>query len=184
MKHIVQQRLFYRPQRTPSEVLLDGKRICFALEDELREQPGVPVAQWKIAKVTAIPAGDFALQLVDSPKHGKETMRLVGVPGFEFIDIHGGNNEGDTEGCIITGTELDREGKIPGGKSKPALTALRAILVPWLKVGEEVVWSVRNPAHWAGPPQPDPLNLLEPLKSQLAPSKPEPQLPPPADDHA
>ena len=151
MIHVIHQRTKYRKDRTPGEVLISGVRVCYSLEDELRELPGVPVEQWKLKGKTAIPAGQYELRLEDSPRFGKDTLTLIEVPGFEAIRIHGGNDEGDTEGCPVMGEELDAQDKIPGGKSQPGLKALKARLLPALKVGEKVVWDVRNPGGYEGP---------------------------------
>lgn len=151
MLHIVHQRLAYRKDRTLGGAFLDGQRLCYTLEDELRELPGCPVSDWKIDGKTAIPAGTYQLELVDSPHHGKDTLQLKGVPGFQYIHIHAGNTENDTEGCVLVGFEIDTDEDIKGGTSKPALVKLKALLVPKLKAGEEVIWDVRNPAGYCGP---------------------------------
>ena len=154
MIHIVHQRLRYQPKRTPGELLISNVHVCFALEDELRELPGVPVGQWKLKERTAIPAGHYQLGLADSPRFGKDTHTLLAVPGFSEIRVHGGNDEDDTEGCVLVGLALDKDDKITGGKSQPALRLLKERLVPALKAGEEVVWDIRNPPGYEGPPAP------------------------------
>ena len=154
MIHIVHQRLRYRPSRTPGELLISGVHVCFTLEDELRELPGVPVEQWKGKERTAIPAGHYQVGLVDSPHFGKGTLALLNVPGFEAIRIHGGNTEEDTEGCVLVGLQLGADNKIRGGQSQPALKLLKERLVPALKAGEEVIWDIRNPPGYEGPVAP------------------------------
>ncbi len=151
MIHVIHQRTKYRPLRTPGAVWIAGQRICFSLEDELRELPGVPVAQWKVQDETAIPAGHYRVALVDSPHFGRDTLALLDVPGFTDCRVHAGNKEADTRGCPLMGAQLDAEDLIPGGQSKPGLNALRAILVPALKAGEDVIWDVRNPDGYIGP---------------------------------
>lgn len=151
MIHVVHQRTKYRKDRTPGEVLISGEHICFSLEDELRELPGVPVEQWKVKTRTAIPAGHYLVALEDSVRFGKNTLTLLAVPGFSAIRVHGGNTEADTEGCPMMGAELGSDDRIPGGKSEPGLAAIRARLVPALKAGEKVIWDVRNPPSYDGP---------------------------------
>src|SRR3990167_11201925 len=113
MIHVVHQRTKYRKDRTPGEILISGQRICFSLEDELCEVPGVPVEQWKVKERSAMPALHYSLKLVDSPRFGKDTLALIPPPGvdcgFSELRIHGGNDEHDTEGCPLMGVELDRE---------------------------------------------------------------------------
>ena len=70
------------------------------------EDPERPV---KVKGVTAIPCGVYAIRLYDSPKHGKDTPELVGVPGFQHVQIHPGNYVTDTEGCILPGLARDVE---------------------------------------------------------------------------
>jgi hypothetical protein len=154
MIHLVHQRLRYRKGRTPGELLISGQRICFTVEDELRELPGVPVGQWKKKNDTAIPAGQYVVALVDSPTFGKDTLTLRDVPGFDLIRVHSGNDEEATRGCPLVGSELDGEDKIPYGKTRGALKELKERLVPALKAGEVVIWDTRNPEGWQGPPSP------------------------------
>lgn len=153
MIHVIHQRTKYRKDRTPGEVLISGTRICFSLEDELRELAGVPVEEWKVKGKTAIPSGHYVVALVDSPRFGKDTLTLLDVPGFAEIRVHGGNDETATEGCPLMGAELDEDDKIPGGRSQPGLKALRGALLPALQAGDQVVWDVRNPPGYDGPPQ-------------------------------
>lgn len=114
---------------------------CHTLEDAVREVVGVPVSVWKIPKVTAIPAGTYQLELYDSPKHGANTLRLVGVPGFDEVEIHEGNKPEDTDGCILVGAK--RAGAAIY-ESVNALAALKAIVVPELKAGRAVSITVES----------------------------------------
>jgi len=132
---------------TLGTLALDGMQQCDTLEDVIRERPGVPVAQWKVQDDTAIPAGRYRLALVVSKRFGPDTMSIEGVEGFKEIRIHGGNDEADTRGCVLVGTAVpDPQGD--GGNvahSQDALKALKALVVPRLKAGEEGWITVRNP---------------------------------------
>ncbi|MGE4163859.1 MAG: DUF5675 family protein [Vicinamibacterales bacterium] len=142
-------------QRDPTEVYstfgalrLDGRRLCFTLEDAIREVAGVPVDQWKVPGKTAIPAGRYPLTLVNSPRFGPATFSLLGVPGFDLIRIHAGNSHGDTEGCILVGQAKLVDPMTDGGdllRSKAALADLKTLLVPRLRGGESAFLTVRNP---------------------------------------
>lgn len=120
--------------------------LCWTLEDVIREQPGIPVAQWKVAGQTAIPAGRYRITAVNSPKFGPETLSVNDVPGFDLIRIHPGNDARDTEGCILVGV-----GKVPtadGGnltESRLALAALKARVLPVLEVHADVWLTIQNP---------------------------------------
>ena len=118
------------------------------LEDAIRELPGVPVEEWKIPGKTAISAGRYKVELVDSPKFGPDTLTLLDVPGYTVIRVHAGNDDEDTDGCPLTGMRIIPDPEGDGGNisdSKTALNKLKEYLVPKLKAGEEVYWNVVNP---------------------------------------
>lgn len=94
---------------TAGELFVGGSWFCYTLEDEIREVPGLPVAQWKIPGETAIPAGSYAVTFEPSRHFGREMPRLHNVAGFEGILIHAGNTTSDTEGCILVGDRLQME---------------------------------------------------------------------------
>lgn len=134
---------------TLGRLSLDGSHQCDTLEDAIRETVpgGVPVSEWKKAGITAIPSGRYRLELVNSPAFGADTLSLMAVPGFSLIRIHSGNDDTNTEGCILVGTAVeDPQGD--GGdvvNSRVALAALKAKVVPRLKAGEEGWIEVVNP---------------------------------------
>jgi len=136
-------------QTTFGRLAIDGQHVCDTLEDAIRETVagGVPVSEWKKHGITAIPAGIYKLALVNSPKFGPDTLTLVNVPGFSEIRIHSGNDDADTEGCILVGTARD-DPQGDGGdvvNSKIALAALKSKVVPVLKADQDVRIEVRNP---------------------------------------
>lgn len=100
------QRLKAAPGYTLGRLSLDGKHLCWTLEDTLRP-PGV-----KIPGQTAIPAGRYAIEMRWSPRFKAVLPWIKDVPGFEWILIHAGNQAGDTEGCILVGTEPGAPGWI------------------------------------------------------------------------
>lgn len=70
-------------------------------------------------RVSSIPAGTYTLRRYRSPKRGYDVFMLVGVPGRSAIEIHSGNTEEDTEGCILLGLRYGvlsvRDEDQPGG---------------------------------------------------------------------
>jgi hypothetical protein len=94
---------------TISDVEVDGKLVCYGLEDTVREVEGVPVQDWKIAGKTAIPCGTYPVEITYSNRFGHDTMQIMDVPGFEGIRIHAGNASADTEGCLLVGTAKSKD---------------------------------------------------------------------------
>lgn len=130
---------------------IDDVYECDTLEDMIREKVGQPVASWKVPKETAIASGTYALYLVDSPAHGPDTLRLRGVEGFDFIDIHSGVTKESTEGCITVGNDIhmnENPPRISGGLLNHVLAKLKAKVVPALKAGVLCTIEIRNPPGW------------------------------------
>jgi hypothetical protein len=120
--------------------------ICDVLEDEVREIEGVPVAEWKIHGVTAIPHGTYDIVFQDSQRFGPDTITLLNVPGYQYIRGHAGNRSADTEGCLLFGIRNSEntisDSRISLGKVKellrPYLEAGRTVQIEIIKAAEEV----------------------------------------------
>lgn len=126
----------------------DEHQLCYTLEDEVREVPDVPVADWKIKGATAIPAGRYRVTLEFSGRFGADTLTINDVPGFQYIRMHAGNTEKDTEGCPLLGMEIDPHG-IVGGTSRPAVKLVQFVVRDALARGEEVWMTVSNHSELA-----------------------------------
>ncbi len=139
------QRYEAQPNRTFGRMLAeDGHRLCYVLEDAVREIEGRPVAEWKIHGKTAIPAGDYQITLENSPRFGPDTLTVSGVPGFVGVRMHAGNTEADTEGCPLLGMEVTPTG-IMGGTSRPAVSLIKVLVQQAIREGETVWMRVVNP---------------------------------------
>jgi len=115
---------------------MDGNFRAFTLEDRVREILGQPVERWKVAGETAIPAGKFVVvvdkserfSLRASQRFGRAiqvwTIRLLDVPGFTGVRVHGGNRSVDTEGCILAGLSHPARENFIGG-SRAALDMIQ-----------------------------------------------------------
>lgn len=101
--------------------------VCYTLEDEIREQVGVPVSEWKIKGATAIPQGTYKLSLENSPRFGPDTLTVHDVPGFTGVRMHAGNTSDDTEGCPLLGLQVT-ETAIVAGTSRPAVDIVKRIV--------------------------------------------------------
>lgn len=121
----------------------DEHQLCYTLEDEVREIPGKPVSEWKIKGATAIPAGRYRVTLQDSPRFGRDTLTIHDVPGFDYIRMHAGNTEADTEGCPLLGMDIDPRG-IVGGTSRPAVKLVQFLVRDAIDRGELVWIDINN----------------------------------------
>ena len=85
---------------------IDNKFECYTIEDEHREI--------KKRGETRIPEGIYDIRFREvmsgmtqryREKYSFFTwhLQLMNVPGFEYIYIHAGNTEKDTDGCILIG---------------------------------------------------------------------------------
>lgn len=115
--------------------------LCHTLEDRVREQSGMPVEKWKVKGQTAIPVGRYEVKKTKSARFGGDMLQLMDVPGFSGIRIHAGNSAVDTEGCVLTGTDIGDK-SITGAQtithSRDALAKVEAKLFPLLDAGQKV----------------------------------------------
>jgi hypothetical protein len=121
---------------------VNDKFLCYTLEDAIREQQGVPVAEWKVAGETAIPAGVYTVVIDQSIRFACKMPHVLNVPGFSGIRIHSGNTSADTEGCILLGL---RRGFATVMDSRIAFDRF----FPLLKAAQTATLTILNP----GPPQ-------------------------------
>lgn len=101
------ERLTADADSTIGALFLDGRFQCFTVEDEFRAT--------KVARETRVPAGVYDVKLRAEggfhqrflekfgPTWHKGMLHLQHVPGFEYVLIHTGNTDDDTEGCVIVG---------------------------------------------------------------------------------
>ncbi|RMG16115.1 MAG: hypothetical protein D6730_25525 [Bacteroidetes bacterium] len=110
------------------------KFLAYTLEDQFQEE--------KVKAETRIPAGTYAIQLrteggfhqrylkkFKSPFH-KGMLHIQDVPGFEFILIHSGNDDDDTEGCLLVGNQAKGNVGRAKGKIMDSVNAYKRIYPP------------------------------------------------------
>lgn len=112
--NIILHRKYIKDKYTIGELWVDNKFFCSTLEDPVRDinKNGIfDNGEYKIPNDTAIPYGEYEVQITYSPKFKRELPILLNVPHFEGIRIHGGNTNEDTSGCILLG-ENTQKGKV------------------------------------------------------------------------
>jgi hypothetical protein len=144
--HITVRRTFMSDTTTTGELYINGSYFCHTLEDVVRlDNPATPQNEGlKIWGKTAIPAGIYKIIVNLSPRFKKFMPRLVDVPGFDGILIHGGNTAEDTNGCILVGYTLNDNHDIAPGTSRIAYDALFQKIEQAIKVGEQVTIELTN----------------------------------------
>ncbi|CAB4177300.1 hypothetical protein UFOVP998_7 [uncultured Caudovirales phage] len=129
---------------TLGALYIDDVWFCWTLEDALREVPGRPVAEWKVAGQTAIPSGRYRVRLTKSARLGVVTPEILDVPGYTGIRIHWGNKRQDTEGCPLTGRHRD-PANYQVLESRLAFEALMGRLT----LAPEIWIDIENPTSYA-----------------------------------
>lgn len=116
--------------------------ICYTIEDERREV--------KIKGETCIPTGTYRIKLrTEGGLHAKYKARfpelhqgmlwLQDVPGFEWVYLHVGNTDDDTDGCplLVSNYTLHR-GEYIGSESVTAYKGVYRFVLDKIEAGEEV----------------------------------------------
>ena len=127
------QRLSCGPVCTIGEMLVDGKKECYTLEDVVR-----PNGE-KVYGKTAIPTGTYNVVVTPSARFKRDLPLLENVPNFQGIRIHPGNTAADTEGCILVGAAKTQDMVT---HSREAFERLFKKIQESLKAGEKVTLEV------------------------------------------
>jgi hypothetical protein len=89
------------------ELYINGVFECFTLEDKDRGlTQSMTLAQIQAIKVygkTAIPKGRYQVVIQYSQKHQKDLPLLLNVKDYAGVEMHPGNTDVDTLGCILLG---------------------------------------------------------------------------------
>lgn len=99
---------------TLSKIYLDGKLLCYGLEDSVRDI--------KVKGSTAIPTGRYKLGLNtygamnarykrDYPAIHRGMIEIRNIPNYSYVYIHVGNNFSDTAGCLLVGRTFVYDGR-------------------------------------------------------------------------
>jgi len=129
---IVVERFLFEKDCTVGRLYIDGVMKCYTIEDEIREV--------KVKGETGIPYGTYEIGTRFSPrfspKFSHEMLWVKNVPNFEYILIHWGNTEKDTDGCLIVGNKLGvLKGKTAVLNSVATYKEIYAIIAKHLELG-------------------------------------------------
>lgn len=107
--HVYQKRNLFSDKATISDVEIDGKFICYFLEDKDRDLTNLmelsQVQKIKVAKETCIGYGSYQIDITLSQRFGIWLPLLLNTLGFGGIRQHKGNKSEDTEGCQLPGNK-------------------------------------------------------------------------------
>lgn len=142
-------RLSSGPESTIGALYVDGRFACFTIEDQYRAV--------KVAGETRIPAGEYEIKLrtvggfhqryaVRFPNIHRGMLWLMDVPGFEYILLHCGNTDADTDGCILVGDGVHENVTTRGylNASTSAYTRLYPQVAAAIAQGERVTIKVED----------------------------------------
>lgn len=121
------------------KMYIDGVFECYTVEDADRrlENGGV-----KIQDKTAIPRGTYKVTWNHSAHFNKDMPQILDVPQFSGVRIHAGNDDGDTEGCLIVGAVNEVEGDDWISASKVAVERLYPKIRDAVKAGKAVTLEI------------------------------------------
>ncbi|MDP3327223.1 DUF5675 family protein [Parvibaculum sp.] len=140
---------------TRGELLAGGTWLCYIAEDRYR--------QVKVPGSTRIPDGLYEIELkpVGTSRFDKVAteimaaaglahhgmIRLIAVPNFSEVLYHWGNDQHDTEGCLLGGmTKMSspKDGSLAVGMSRPAYQKTYPVLSAPLIRGDRAFIHIRN----------------------------------------
>lgn len=119
MKRFELIRKYYTEYSTIGDLFLDGRFVCFVLEDKDR---GLDT-NWDLERITrekvhgrtAIPTGEYKIEWTYSNRFQKPMPILLRVKGYEGVRIHAGNTPEHTLGCLIPGMKMSTD-NVSGSK--------------------------------------------------------------------
>lgn len=133
-------RRYKGPKYTIGSLYINNVYKCDTIEDIDRglydTMTKEEIKSKKIYGQTAIPYGEYEVQVTYSPKFKRDLPILLNVKGFDGIRIHRGNTQEDSSGCIIPG-ENKEVGKVLN--STKYELELVSIIKNVNKLGEKVI---------------------------------------------
>jgi hypothetical protein len=133
---VLVERYDFKPDWTIGRLFINGVFVCFTVEDEMRKL--------KVKGETSIPYGVYPLGLRWSPKFSAtfnhEMIWIQNVPNFEYVLLHWGNTDDDTDACLIVGDIVGTlKGQAAVLNSKDTYKAVYPFIANHLKSGGKAV---------------------------------------------
>ena len=120
-------RKYLKSNYTIGNLYINGKYYCNIIEDAVRDinkNGTFDCGELKISGHTAIPYGEYEVQVTYSSKFKRKLPLLLNVKHFEGIRIHRGNTQEDSSGCLIPGENSKRGMVLNSTKYELELTNL------------------------------------------------------------
>jgi hypothetical protein len=130
-------------------LFMDNEFFCYTLEDEFRIK--------KVKGETRIPEGTYELTIRQEVSGLTKRYRdryswfdkhimLKDVPGFNYIYIHIGNDDDDSDGCILLGSTINNNKVDEGfvGNSRLTFKSFYRKVYSHLDKGGRVVISIKD----------------------------------------
>lgn len=135
MKKIQITRNIFTDKSTIGDLFFDGEWVCATLEDSVR--------RIKEYGKTAIPSGEYKIELRHSNKFNRMMPFLLDVPYYEGVMIHWGNEAEATLGCILVGVKEENKADWISS-SRKTFEVLYSMIEGVIKggVGEEIWVSI------------------------------------------
>jgi hypothetical protein len=104
---ILVERFHSTDEETYSNIYVDGKWMCFGLEDQFQEEKvfgetRIPKGIYKVGVKTV---GGFHNRYSSKFEWHKGMLEVLDVPNFTDILLHRGNYDHDTSGCLLVGSD-------------------------------------------------------------------------------
>lgn len=117
------ERKWKKEKYTIGNLFINGVFFSNVLEDTVRglRQDMTPeeIKKIKIHGQTAIPSGRYEIRVTLSARFRRQLPILLNVPGYAGVRIHPGNNDANTEGCLLPGKN-DRVGQVSNSRATMA----------------------------------------------------------------
>ena len=121
------ERKYCKKDYTIGRLYINGVFFSNTLEDTVRDLNHNGVfdnGEFKTLDHTAIPYGEYEIEITYSPKFKRDLPLLLNVPHFDGIRIHRGNIAQHTSGCVLVGENKEKGKVINSTKYEIELTKL------------------------------------------------------------